>query len=118
MSEKNDEKKSEANLSEMLLNWTEKIGRRGALRKLTMGSLGFVTGLFGVSKETYAAGGTCCNLCKSSTPNCAEFCCWQWACCNASSSYRVYICKECYAGACTGGCKVACSEAIRLTYMC
>ena len=121
MSEKKSyERMSMETLSEKLLEWTENIGRRGFLRKLTMGSLGVAAALFGTPKEAQASG-SCCNLCLSSTRNCAEICCWQWACCTAATSWRVYLCKECYytQGSCNGGCNnVACSESIRLSFLC
>lgn len=105
----------------LLLRLGGKMGRRGFLGKLALGSVGFLGVLMGISRKAEAlVNVACCTLCKSST-GCSGVCCWQWACCNSSSGFRAYFCKECYntQSACTGGCTgVKCSQAVRTQILC
>lgn len=100
----------------------ERLGRRGFLRKLTMGAVGLATALVGLGPKSAEAivQRACCFLCLSPS-SCSGACCWQWSCCYEPDQNRAYFCKECYSSSsfCNGGCTgVVCSQAIRTQFIC
>lgn len=84
---------------ELLERLCTKVSRRTAVGRLLLGSVAFVTGVFGIAPKAYACV-ACCLLCKD--PATCSFsgcgCVWFWSCCDESVGLR-YLCRECYTAA-------------------